>query len=356
MFEGISFDAEGTLILYKDGMSDSELYVDALIQFNAMESQAGRSTIRVPTWVDRQTQKAAYSQAWELGMHQVALELKLSQEKQRQWDAGVYGPLMHLHTAVRLYRLVTFYYFCSGGVICTGTSLAGVPPVPSHMQTQSETPAPTPITSEGNFEAFTYHLIFQYYLDLANLRMPRSFLSQPEEGNTTSSDPTGADYCNTPLWRVLKEEFPQLHLCVVSNTDSRIRDALYQFPLYKKLFSGRIFTACDVPETKPSGAGILMARKQLLASPNDDHEKQRSQGVPDEVSAVVPAQGRQARKLWLHVGDELHADGQAALSSGSLFLCCGKKVGVDLEALKAVLRSREPESLLKQLNEPFVVK
>ena len=94
--------------------------------------------------------------------------------------------------------------------------------------------------------------------------------------------------------------------------------------MYKELFRGHIWTACDVDELKPSGWGVKAARQEACG--------------PDAAASDG---------VWVHVGDQPSADGGAATASGSLFVQCDAGVGIDFSVIRWLLASTTLEEANK---------
>ena len=274
---GISFDAEGTLVCYHTpDKTDDALLIDALHTFN---QQTGVTPVPVPQWESDAERARCYNEQWSVvqkSLTQQFAEASPERNLTALYALKFYRPWMTAHEAVLFYRQVVQRTFATGGV-----------------------------TLDNHH--FADFLIHEFYGGVHGLR----YVYRPAIGQRI-----GTWESNLNELAIAAKEFPDCRWAVVSNTDSRIRDILLQIPLYKELFRGHIWTACDVDELKPSGWGVKAARQQACgpdAAANDG--------------------------VWVHVGDQPSADGGAATASGSLFVQCDAGVGIDFSVIRWLLAS-----------------
>lgn len=295
MLLGISFDVEHTLLVYCSANRDHTNYINALTIFNREQQQQQQRRegdaedcdekllqLAMPQWESdeqcRQQFKRAWMHATQLAVQQV--EGSLTESEKKDWAAGLRAPWHKTDKAA-----VRRFY---GSVL-------------EHFFGWNNHPSRDAAAMRETVAKFTTFLVDHFYVSRSVYTLPESI----------------------PALAEIRRAFPALPLTVVSNTDSRARDALLLFDEYRRdgcsdgggvggcgVFTA-ILTATEVELLKPAPSGIQAAMRAASVDPTDPEQCRR----------------------WLHVGDEEGADGGAARAAGCRFLLCDPATGVDFAKL-----------------------
>lgn len=115
----------------------------------------------------------------------------------------------------------------------------------------------------------------------------------------------------------IREKYPTLPIVIVSNTDARIVRATRMFDEYASVFPVQtFFHASNLPQVKPSPLAITIAAESCGVS------------------------GPHAMARWVHVGDDIRADGGGAKAAGCMFFPCDASTGVNFAEFAAFVEAQ----------------
>jgi hypothetical protein len=263
---GISFDAEHTLLVYNNvAGGDAANYEEAVLAFNAANAPSDQF-LPAPSWQGCPKRRLqAFHDAWTIAENEF-ISVLCTPDNEHLWNLKVIVPWggSDVSIADNFFARVCNIFF--------------------------ETACPA---------SFVRFLVHDFYVSTRVYHLPSSI-----------------------EWlKKLRDDYPNLPIVVVSNTDERVVKATRMFPEYASVFpENMFFHATNLPRVKPSPLAITTAAESC--------------GVA--VSEAI--------MHWLHVGDDLRADGGAASECGCMFLHCNERTGVDFEAVYKIVEGHKVDA------------